>query len=258
MNSQISQRSVRTQNMLHCTLCKRKGRPLLNIQDGHVCEDCAQSAREGHDHTTRTAKSLQRALRDQADIERLAQQSGDAPDEQVFKAEVTRLLVLEDLSPTQQVARRGAGGEVLQSPSGTPRQSRDTLSNPGIAALDASAHRIDLLDSLGVQSVALAVDAADSIGAQDSMERMLAHQMAVLHKTALECAHKAAVTPDADRSMRMLGAMNRCMQTFQSGLLTLKKFRASGEQSIVVQHVNVTDGGQAVIGSVQTRGHECK
>ena len=37
------------------------------------------------------------------------------------------------------------------------------------------------------------------------------------------------------------------MQVFQEGMLTLKKSRTGGEQKIVVQHVQVSDGGQAVI-----------
>jgi hypothetical protein len=43
----------------------------------------------------------------------------------------------------------------------------DTLTAPDAAALDASARRIDLLARMGTDSVALGVDAAQSIGAQD-------------------------------------------------------------------------------------------
>jgi len=34
----------------------------------------------------------------------------------------------------------------------------------------------------------------------------------------------------------------------------LKRYRASSEQKIVVQHVNVSDGGQAIVGNVTTGG----
>ena len=34
-------------------------------------------------------------------------------------------------------------------------------------------------------------------------------------------------------------------QVFQEGLLALKKFRTDGRQKTVVQHVQVSDGGQA-------------
>ena len=36
--------------------------------------------------------------------------------------------------------------------------------------------------------------------------------------------------------------------------LTLKKLKASGEQRITIQHVNVSQGGQAVIGDVRAGG----
>jgi tetratricopeptide (TPR) repeat protein len=37
------------------------------------------------------------------------------------------------------------------------------------------------------------------------------------------------------------------MQIYQEGLLTLQKLRTGGKQTVVVQHVQVSDGGQAVI-----------
>jgi hypothetical protein len=52
------------------------------------------------------------------------------------------------------------------------------------------------------------------------------------------------------------------MQVYQEGLLTLKKSRTDGQQKIVVQHVQVSAGGQAVIagqvkaGTRGTRGGE--
>jgi hypothetical protein len=55
-----------------------------------------------------------------------------------------------------------------------------------------------------------------------------------------------------------MNASARMMQAFQEGFLTLKKARRGGRQTVVVQHVHVTDGGQAVVaGQVKTRtgGH---
>jgi len=37
---------------------------------------------------------------------------------------------------------------------------------------------------------------------------------------------------------------------YQQGLLTLRKLRQNGHQRIVVQYVNVREGGQAVIGNI--------
>ena len=65
---------------------------------------------------------------------------------------------------------------------------------------------------------------------------------------------KASLKPDAVHSVRMMNLAIRSMETFQRGLLTLKRLRGTGEQRIVIQHVNVTDGGQAVIGQVNPGG----
>jgi hypothetical protein len=37
------------------------------------------------------------------------------------------------------------------------------------------------------------------------------------------------------------------MECFQHGLLTIAKVRSGGKQTVVVQHVNVGDGGQAMV-----------
>jgi hypothetical protein len=48
---------------------------------------------------------------------------------------------------------------------------------------------------------------------------------------------------------------NKCARTFLAQVEALKKYRSTGEQSIKVQHVNVHDGGQAVVSStLQTGG----
>ncbi len=53
---------------------------------------------------------------------------------------------------------------------------------------------------------------------------------------------------------RLLNASARMMDTYQHGLLTIAKVRSGGKQTVVVQHVNVGDGGQAMVaGQVKLR-----
>lgn len=40
----------------------------------------------------------------------------------------------------------------------------------------------------------------------------------------------------------------------QIAMLTLKKLKSTGEQRITIQRVNVSEGGQAVIGDVRAGG----
>jgi hypothetical protein len=47
------------------------------------------------------------------------------------------------------------------------------------------------------------------------------------------------------------------MKVFQDGLLALNKIRTGGRQTVLVQHVQVSDGGQAVVsGVVKGKGGE--
>jgi hypothetical protein len=97
----------------------------------------------------------------------------------------------------------------------------------------------------------MGLDASASINAANSLEKMLAHQLAVIHKSALEQLGRAhgACTPDIE--IKRINAATRLMSVFQQGLLTLKKLRQDGRQQITVQYVNVSHGSQAVIGKLR-------
>jgi hypothetical protein len=146
-------------------------------------------------------------------------------------------------------------GEVVPA---KPGRVADTLKTPDVVALDASAHRIELLDHMGNDCLALALDAAESAKAENSLERMLCHQLAVAHKAALDIIGKAVFDLDSLTKARNLNLAVRFMDTFQHGLLTLQRIRSGGEQTIIVKQVTVRDGGQAVVGNVRTGGKGAK
>ena len=134
----------------------------------------------------------------------------------------------------------------------------------------ASRERLELANAAG--SLDLALDVADSIQAQDSLEKMLLHEMAVLHRGMMRAAARmneelyAAAGRDEGRreaanvrACRLAGAISRLSATYQQGLLTLQRKRTGGNQQVTVKHihqqVNVTEGGQAVVaGDTVTRG----
>src|SRR5262249_53073564 len=72
----------------------------------------------------------------------------------------------------------GAGGE-LSDREKVGSHLVDTVAHPDYVAAEASRDRLALASQAG--SLGLALDAADTIQAQDSLEKMLVHQMAVLH-----------------------------------------------------------------------------
>ena len=54
---------------------------------------------------------------------------------------------------------------------------------------------------------------------------------------------------------RMANTAARLMDTFQHGLLALERMRNGGRQVVTVQHVNVSDGGQAVVAGTVGGGY---
>ncbi|OIO68125.1 MAG: hypothetical protein COW19_01960 [Zetaproteobacteria bacterium CG12_big_fil_rev_8_21_14_0_65_55_1124] len=126
--------------------------------------------------------------------------------------------------------------------------------SPDMAAVESSIQRMEL--SGGVDCLSIGIDTANSIKAKDTPERMLAHQMAACHKVAFNLMREAeqidaryrldANTASVIQS-RKLNSANRLMQTFQQAMLTLQKMRTGGKQVMTVQHVQVNDGGQAIV-----------
>jgi hypothetical protein len=53
---------------------------------------------------------------------------------------------------------------------------------------------------------------------------------------------------------RLMNSSAKMMQSYQQGMATIQKLRTGGQQTVTVQHVHVADGGQAVIGNVQSGG----
>ncbi len=80
----------------------------------------------------------------------------------------------------------------------------------------------------------------------DAVERMLAQQMAALHRKTMDFIGR--------EGLGEVDAMNqaiRCMRVFSSQVESLKLWRCKGQQSMVVKHIthNVNVGGQAVMGA---------
>jgi len=96
-----------------------------------------------------------------------------------------------------------------------------------------------------------------SVNPRDELEAMLAAQMAAIHCSTMNFAlhlNSADTLKQRDSAERTL---NKLARTFTTQMEALKKYRG-GEQKITVQHqhVNVNEGGQAIVGTVeQHRGH---
>ncbi len=94
------------------------------------------------------------------------------------------------------------------------------------------------------------------IDPQDSTELMLATQMATVHNLTMEMSRRALLVDDQteDSVSFNINRTTKLMRTYMAQMEALNKYRNKGKQQITVQHVNVNDGGQAVIGDVNQGG----
>jgi hypothetical protein len=101
-----------------------------------------------------------------------------------------------------------------------------------------------------------ALDAADTIVARDSLEKMAAHQLAAVHSCTMKMI--ARLNEDLDscrvihpqareaaniRANRAAGSVARLMGAYQSGMLALQRKRSGGQQHVKVTHVHPAGEG---------------
>jgi|SRR6516225_130697 hypothetical protein len=137
-----------------------------------------------------------------------------------------------------------------------PNRIMNTLTSQGETRIaeDASIARMDLLIQDHLDCAPTALDAAESIEARNSLEKMLVHEMAAAHEAAMRFLDRSMVCASRGETVECARYANlsaRFMAVYQTGLLTLHKIRGGG-QSITVQHVTIGPNSQAVVGNVQT------
>jgi hypothetical protein len=200
------------------------------------------------------------------------QAEGDLVGPRFENAEARRLervaeLALDPVMHTTGPVTVGNGGEMAIGTKAM-RPFVDTVrERPDMLAVDASRQRMELADKAA--ALTLAIDAAATIEAANSLEKMLAASMAAAHVMAMELQAEARELLQRYRRTgyiyqqlsieagRLLNASARMMDSFQSGMLTIQKVRTGGRQVVTVQHVNVGGGGQAMVaGQVTLRGKD--
>lgn len=88
---------------------------------------------------------------------------------------------------------------------------------------------------------------------RDQVEVMLGAQMAATHMATMTFARRLAHCDNIQQQDSAEKAFNKLMRTFTNQMEALRKYRTGGEQKVIVQHVHVNEGGQAVVGSVTHR-----
>jgi hypothetical protein len=104
-------------------------------------------------------------------------------------------------------------------------------------------------------AINMAMAILNGIQPQDEIEGMLAVQMIGVHNVAMAAIRRGMLKDqtfvgrqaNTDQATKML-------RTFVAQMEALKKYRTGGQQKMIVEHVNVNEGGQAIVGTVNQGG----
>jgi len=89
---------------------------------------------------------------------------------------------------------------------------------------------------------------------RDAVERMLAVQMAATHVATIRSSRWLAHVETIPQVQAHYTGFNKLARTFAAQVEALRKYRTGGKQTVVVQRMDVSDGGQAIVGSVRHGG----
>jgi hypothetical protein len=108
---------------------------------------------------------------------------------------------------------------------------------------------------LNEQRLNFALAVIKGIKPQDQIETMLGAQMGAVHGLVMEFAGRLLRTEDLAWRDSASTILNKLARTFAMQVEALKRYRSTGEQKVIVQHVSVSDGGQAaIVGAVSSMG----
>jgi hypothetical protein len=100
-----------------------------------------------------------------------------------------------------------------------------------------------------------AVDVMIGIKPKDEFEGMIAAQLIACHNASMECHRRAMLREQTIEGRReSLSQANKLSRTYATLLESLNRHRGKGQQKVVVEHVHVHAGGQAVVGTVEAPG----
>ncbi len=126
--------------------------------------------------------------------------------------------------------------------------------------VEASLYQLQAAAQLPCSGISeIAVNAAlamiEAAAPKDEIEGALVVQMACTHTAIMAVLARFAGGGGTERRVAALGsAAARLMKAYSTQVEVLRRLRYGGNQYVRVEHVNVNDGGQAIIGNVKTAG----
>lgn len=101
------------------------------------------------------------------------------------------------------------------------------------------------------QQIHGAVRGLVALAPRDEIEGMLIAQMIAAHSATMECFRRAMNKQQSFEGRNLnLTQANKLSRTYSTLTEALNRHRGKGQQKMVVEHVHVHAGGQAIVGSV--------
>lgn len=144
-----------------------------------------------------------------------------------------------------------------------PKEIKDEEGLGGVAGFQSDYASADLVRNLAsfyfqgnqdeTKSLDLTFHALMDLAPQDGLEGMLLAQMLATHKMAMEMLTRAQANNHSEVIDRFVNGATKLLRTFAVQTSALNTLRGKGTPNIQVENVNVSEGGQAIVGSVSAQ-----
>ena len=145
----------------------------------------------------------------------------------------------------------GKNGEIDFKASSTSLQRAFGTSDSGLAIklLTELVGTIPRLKSIDANEINPEIAAIHEIGPRDALEAMLAVQMIGLHNVAMQRLERANESVSLGEDSHV-NAATKLLRVFTALMEALDRHRGKGDPRMVVEHLHVEKGAQAVVGPV--------
>jgi hypothetical protein len=103
---------------------------------------------------------------------------------------------------------------------------------------------------LAEEDVNAALAAMHGIAPRDEAEAMLAAQMVATHTAAMSALSRLKTADNIPQQDSNGNLAAKLLRAYTAQLEALARYRGKGQQKVIVEHVHVHPGGQAIVGSV--------
>jgi hypothetical protein len=168
-------------------------------------------------------------------------------------------------TPPARIRIKGIQGNVVSFTSPGPaelvwrEQLKATLGTVSDAFVDMALHHLERIARMpgdGASDMAIngAIAMISARAPKDEIEAALALQMACTHMAAMAVMSRIGGAGGSPQRLPSLASASaKLLKAFCTQVETYRRLRVGGEQNIRVEHVHVHEGGQAIVGAVNSR-----